>query len=252
MPAGPWRRTWRRTPSSAPGERSPTSAVMLRSQPGCTGSPSTPLGARDAERRPVPCPNSTRLSVPDTDPLGQPERVGEVADLRRALGEAIGALPIGMRAVVVLKDVYGWSRRRGPGPRDLGDRSQGEAPSGPPPAARDARRKAPAEGGPISLGVRWRQRPSPAPPRPRHVEGCLSCQASAAQDRRLQRRLAAALRRELIRPRRGWSPWCWRGWKSPRCVTWTGADHRRGVCAGWPRPPPSWWLARRRGVIVSG
>ncbi|HEX2367900.1 MAG TPA: RNA polymerase sigma factor [Acidimicrobiia bacterium] len=49
------------------------------------------------------------LAVPDTDPLGQPERVGEVADLRRALGEAIGALPIGMRAVVVLKDVYGWS-----------------------------------------------------------------------------------------------------------------------------------------------
>ena len=49
------------------------------------------------------------LAVPDTDPLRQPERVGEVADLRQALGDAIGALPIGMRAVVVLKDIYGWS-----------------------------------------------------------------------------------------------------------------------------------------------
>lgn len=44
-------------------------------------------------------------STPDCDP----ERRGEVADLRQALHEALETLPPGQRTVVVLKDVEGWS-----------------------------------------------------------------------------------------------------------------------------------------------
>ncbi len=40
-----------------------------------------------------------------------PERAGENVDLRGALRDAIADLPRGMRAVVVLKDVYGWSHQ---------------------------------------------------------------------------------------------------------------------------------------------
>ncbi len=40
-----------------------------------------------------------------------PERAGENADLRGALRDALDELPRGLRAVVVLKDVYGWSHR---------------------------------------------------------------------------------------------------------------------------------------------
>lgn len=39
----------------------------------------------------------------------QLERVGETLDMRARLEAALGKLPVGMRAVVVLKDVYGWS-----------------------------------------------------------------------------------------------------------------------------------------------
>ena len=38
-----------------------------------------------------------------------PERGGEVMDLRRSLQDALDSLPVGQRAVVVLKDVEGWS-----------------------------------------------------------------------------------------------------------------------------------------------
>lgn len=38
-----------------------------------------------------------------------PERCGEVMDLRRSLEDALGSLPAGQRVVVVLKDVEGWS-----------------------------------------------------------------------------------------------------------------------------------------------
>ncbi|MCJ7725308.1 MAG: RNA polymerase sigma factor, partial [Acidimicrobiia bacterium] len=38
-----------------------------------------------------------------------PEHAGEVADLRRRLVSAIGRLTPGQRAVVVLRDVSGWS-----------------------------------------------------------------------------------------------------------------------------------------------
>lgn len=38
-----------------------------------------------------------------------PEMAGEAADLRRRLRAALASLPEAQRAVVVLKDVYGWS-----------------------------------------------------------------------------------------------------------------------------------------------
>lgn len=45
------------------------------------------------------------VATADSDP----ERGGEMADLRRVLREALDSLPSGQRAVVVLKDVEGWS-----------------------------------------------------------------------------------------------------------------------------------------------
>lgn len=42
-------------------------------------------------------------------PESDPERRGEVVDLRARLEEALAQLPPGHRAVVVLKDVEGWS-----------------------------------------------------------------------------------------------------------------------------------------------
>jgi len=38
-----------------------------------------------------------------------PERAGELAEIRAGLGRAVAALTPGQRAVVVLRDVYGWS-----------------------------------------------------------------------------------------------------------------------------------------------
>jgi RNA polymerase sigma-70 factor (ECF subfamily) len=43
------------------------------------------------------------------DPGIGPERAGEMAELRRRLGRAIARLSDGQRAVLVLRDVYGWS-----------------------------------------------------------------------------------------------------------------------------------------------
>lgn len=43
------------------------------------------------------------------EPGSHPERAGEAAEMRVRLEWALGRLPVGMRAVVVLKDVYGWS-----------------------------------------------------------------------------------------------------------------------------------------------
>ena len=93
-----------------------------------------------------------------------------MADLRRSAWEMRSArLPIGMRAVVVLKDIYGWSHDDVvAGPWDLRDRRQGAAASGTPPAQPDARRTATRDGPHSSRSaVRWRQRPFPAPPLPR-------------------------------------------------------------------------------------
>lgn len=42
-------------------------------------------------------------------PVGDPESAGENAELRRRLDSALDGLPVGQRAVVVLKDVYGYS-----------------------------------------------------------------------------------------------------------------------------------------------
>jgi RNA polymerase sigma-70 factor (ECF subfamily) len=47
--------------------------------------------------------------VAEATPYVDPERRGEVLDLRRRLELALGRLPTGQRAVVVLKDVEGWS-----------------------------------------------------------------------------------------------------------------------------------------------
>ncbi len=38
-----------------------------------------------------------------------PERAGELAELRESIKAALARIPSGQRAVVVLKDVYGWS-----------------------------------------------------------------------------------------------------------------------------------------------
>ena len=45
----------------------------------------------------------------ESTPENDPERGGEVMDLRRSLRDALDALPDGQREVVVLKDVEGWS-----------------------------------------------------------------------------------------------------------------------------------------------
>ena len=47
--------------------------------------------------------------VAEATPENDPERRGEVMDLRRSLQSALDALPAGQRQVVVLKDVEGWS-----------------------------------------------------------------------------------------------------------------------------------------------
>lgn len=47
--------------------------------------------------------------VAEATPYVDPERRGEVLDLRRRLEEALGRLPEGQKAVVILKDVEGWS-----------------------------------------------------------------------------------------------------------------------------------------------
>ena len=48
--------------------------------------------------------------VETEDPSGfHPERRVDQLELRHRLGRALGQLPPGMRAVVVMKDVYGWS-----------------------------------------------------------------------------------------------------------------------------------------------
>jgi RNA polymerase sigma-70 factor (ECF subfamily) len=43
------------------------------------------------------------------DPSYGPERAGELAEVRAELGAAINQLSPGQRAVLVLRDVYGWS-----------------------------------------------------------------------------------------------------------------------------------------------
>lgn len=45
----------------------------------------------------------------EATPEVDPERRGEMLDLRRRLEDALDTLPAGQRAVVVLKDVEGWS-----------------------------------------------------------------------------------------------------------------------------------------------
>jgi RNA polymerase sigma-70 factor, ECF subfamily len=43
------------------------------------------------------------------DPGTGPERAGELAEVRAELGDAVNQLSPGQRAVLVLRDVYGWS-----------------------------------------------------------------------------------------------------------------------------------------------
>lgn len=47
--------------------------------------------------------------VAESTPEADPERLGEVIDLRRRLEAALRTLPAGQRVVVVLKDVEGWT-----------------------------------------------------------------------------------------------------------------------------------------------
>ena len=51
------------------------------------------------------------IRQPHADPRGNPEVAGERAELRAALKGALSRLPHHQRAIVVLKDVYGWSHR---------------------------------------------------------------------------------------------------------------------------------------------
>ena len=47
----------------------------------------------------------------ETDVRSNPELAGERVELRAILGEALNRLPDQQRAVVVLKDLYGWSHK---------------------------------------------------------------------------------------------------------------------------------------------
>jgi RNA polymerase sigma-70 factor (ECF subfamily) len=47
--------------------------------------------------------------VAESTPYADPERRGEVLDLRARLEEALDSLPPGHKAVVILKDIEGWS-----------------------------------------------------------------------------------------------------------------------------------------------
>ena len=49
--------------------------------------------------------------MPDSDLRSSPELAGERAELRMVLGGALNRLPQQQRAVVVLKDIYGWSHQ---------------------------------------------------------------------------------------------------------------------------------------------
>ena len=48
---------------------------------------------------------------PETDVRASPESAGERAELRSVLKAALNRLPEQQRAVVVLKDIYGWSHK---------------------------------------------------------------------------------------------------------------------------------------------
>ncbi len=48
---------------------------------------------------------------PIADRRGDPETAGEQAELRANLDRALGQLPRHQRAIVVMKDVYGWSHK---------------------------------------------------------------------------------------------------------------------------------------------
>ena len=54
-------------------------------------------------------PLSEAMDVADTRDFLAPERAGELMELRESIKAALRRLPAGQRAVVVLKDVYGWT-----------------------------------------------------------------------------------------------------------------------------------------------
>ena len=81
-----------------------------------------------------------------------------------------------------------------------------------------------------------------------HVEGCLACQASAAHDRRLQRRLAL-LRHELIPAPAGLVTLVLaRMEAAPGVSVDTRADHRRGIGSGGGGSGRGRWWRRADGV----
>jgi RNA polymerase sigma-70 factor (ECF subfamily) len=63
---------------------------------------------RERVRRRATYSIEDQFEVADEAQLG-PESAGERAELRARIGEEMEALPITLRSVVVLKDVYGWS-----------------------------------------------------------------------------------------------------------------------------------------------
>lgn len=70
----------------------------------------TALTARKrAARGRGPSLDSVDEVVAEATPYVDPERRGEVLDLRVRLEEALDRLPAGQRVVVILKDVEGWS-----------------------------------------------------------------------------------------------------------------------------------------------
>ena len=66
--------------------------------------------ARRRQRRHAAVPLDDVSAALEDDGIG-PERAGENAELRDALRAALAGLPDSQRAVVVLKDVYGWSHQ---------------------------------------------------------------------------------------------------------------------------------------------
>ncbi|MFQ5967868.1 MAG: RNA polymerase sigma factor [Acidimicrobiia bacterium] len=64
---------------------------------------------RKRKKRHESQPLTEAMDLADTHEHLAPERAGELLELRQSIKVALARLPAGQRAVVVLKDVYGWS-----------------------------------------------------------------------------------------------------------------------------------------------
>jgi len=67
--------------------------------------------AATARRRQARHQQTALADIVEPEDRSQPQPEGRLdqLELRRRLGQALGQLPLGLRTVVVMKDVYGWS-----------------------------------------------------------------------------------------------------------------------------------------------